>query len=147
MPIKLTPWNLCLGLLNKKDQVLQELIDNDIDVCCMQETELEPDLPTNILSSSDFVFEPEKSLIKKRVGLYIRKITPYTRRIDLEEHNCHVIIIDVNVECKYHIIALYRSFKPPDQLSPIYYFRKQMRIVESKTITNTVIPSRGGLEG
>ena len=39
--MKVATWNLCLGLSNKKDTVLNEIELNSIDVCCMQETELE----------------------------------------------------------------------------------------------------------
>ena len=73
MAVKIATWNLCLGLLNKKDLILDELNNNQIDVCCMQETELENNLPTNILSSPNYRFEPEKSTGKKRVGLFINK--------------------------------------------------------------------------
>ena len=39
--VKVATWNLCLGLPNKKDFVLNEIELNRIDVCCMQETEID----------------------------------------------------------------------------------------------------------
>ncbi len=47
---------------------MDELINDEIDVCCMHETELDPNLDTVIMSSSAFIFEPEKTG-KKCVGL------------------------------------------------------------------------------
>ncbi len=57
--------------LNKRDLVLDELSKNNIDVCCMQETELDPDINPDIISSGEFVFEVEKNTVKKRVGIFI----------------------------------------------------------------------------
>ena len=54
-----------MGLQNKRDLVLNELNKNDIDLCCLQETELGPNYPTNILSSSDFELEVEDNDIKR----------------------------------------------------------------------------------
>ena len=106
-----------MGLQNKRDLVLNELNKNDIDLCCLQETELGPNYPTNILSSSDFELEVEDNDIKKRVGIYINSRIKYMRRLDLEERNTHLIIIDLMLESKIRIITLYRSFRPPGQCS------------------------------
>ena len=46
--LKVATLNLCLGLKNKKDLVKSLLIENDIDVLCMQETEIESGLDENI---------------------------------------------------------------------------------------------------
>ena len=34
------PWNLCLELPNKEDLVIEILKQNDIEICCLQETEI-----------------------------------------------------------------------------------------------------------
>ena len=41
---------------------------NNIDICCIQETELEQNYPTEILSTKDFKFESKINNTKKRVG-------------------------------------------------------------------------------
>ena len=41
--LKLASWNLCLGLTNKKDYVTEIIKRNEIEVCCMQETEVKVD--------------------------------------------------------------------------------------------------------
>ena len=57
LSVKVATWNLCLGLPNKKDTVLHELEVNQIDVCCMQETEIEKNYPTDILASQQYELE------------------------------------------------------------------------------------------
>ena len=114
MSIRIATWNLCLGLLNKKDLVLDELTRHSIDICCMQEVELNSNVPVNILTNGQFNFEPELNTTKKRVGVYINKNVGYRRRDDLEEPNLHLIIIDVMLKIPFRIITLYRAFQPPD---------------------------------
>jgi exonuclease III len=48
MPCKIATWNLCLGLQGKKIAVKEEILRNKIDICCMQETDIKVDFPTNI---------------------------------------------------------------------------------------------------
>ena len=86
--------DLCLGLKNKKDQVKRLLAENDIDILCMQEIELENDFDCNLMRIPGFVFEAESSK-KKRVGCFVRDNIKYTRRNDLEKVNSHILIIDI----------------------------------------------------
>ena len=44
MAIKIATLNLCLGLKNKKLLVKKLLEENDIDILCMQETEVRKDI-------------------------------------------------------------------------------------------------------
>ena len=37
---KIATWNLCLGLANKKDLVSKTIVENEIDVCVMQEIDI-----------------------------------------------------------------------------------------------------------
>ena len=139
MSVKVATWNLCLGLPNKKDVVIQELLTNKIDICCMQETELDQNFPTDILSTRDFVFEPEVNNAKKRVGVFINKNIKYRRRDDLEEPNTHVIIIDLLLAHTIRIISLYRSFRPPDGVSASTFFNKQLTLIEKSSTRNMFV--------
>ena len=47
---KIASLNLCLGLKNKKESVKRLIIENDIDIMCMQETEVPVDFPTDLLT-------------------------------------------------------------------------------------------------
>ena len=44
MSIKIATLNLCLGLTNKKNNVKQILNEEEIDVLCLQETEVDADV-------------------------------------------------------------------------------------------------------
>ena len=112
--LKIATLNLCLGLKNKKDLVKAILLENEIDVLQMQETELEKDFDSKVLKIPGYVLELEVNQDKKRVGVYIKDNLKYLRRTDLEGENSHIIVIDI--ECKTTItkrlINLYRSFNP-----------------------------------
>lgn len=70
-------WNLCLGLPNKRDNVIDTLKRNNIAVCALQETEIGEDFPEEILNSSEYNIELELNTTKKRVGFYIRRDIRY----------------------------------------------------------------------
>ena len=46
MSIKIATLNLCLGLPNKKNDVKKLIVENNIDILCMQETEIDPNINT-----------------------------------------------------------------------------------------------------
>jgi exonuclease III len=59
MPIKIGSLNLCLGLQNKKELVKQLIVENEIDVLCVQETELIANLDHDLMSFKNFNYESE----------------------------------------------------------------------------------------
>ena len=71
----------------------------------------------------------------------------YKRRLDLEEQNCHVIIIDVAAKAKMLIINLYRSFRPPDGDSATNFFARQLRLVKNALCTNCFVMGDFNLDG
>ena len=70
--LKIATWNLCLGLANKKDIVTEYLKTSDISVCCLQETEVSNNFPTNILNCNNYTLELECSDEKQRTGIYVK---------------------------------------------------------------------------
>ena len=76
--------NLCWGLKNKKDEVKRLMIDNEIDILCLQETEIQSNYPTSLLSFSGFNFECENNDLKVRCGIYISNSISYVRWLDIE---------------------------------------------------------------
>ena len=91
--LKLRSWNLCLGLPNKKDIVTNYLKMQNLDICCLQETEVPVNFPESILNTGGYFFELELSDGKKRAGIYIHRDIIYKRREDLESKNCHVVVV------------------------------------------------------
>ena len=89
-PINIASWNLCLGLANKKDSVIEYLTSNNVHLCCLQETEIPMGFPESVLNCKGYNVELEQNTVKKRVGIYVHKEVNYTRRFDLERENLHV---------------------------------------------------------
>ena len=110
--IKIATLNLCLGLKNKKDTVKKLILENDIDILCLQETELEPDFPTKLLTLRGYGYESENNVYKSRCGMFVSDKISYIRRNDLEIANNHVIMIDLNDKLKTRIICIFRPFNP-----------------------------------
>ena len=71
--IKIATWNVCLGMKNKRDLITETLRSEKIDICCLQEIEIEKNYPINILASKDYKFECETNDVKSRTGMYIKK--------------------------------------------------------------------------
>ena len=71
--LKVSTWNLCLGLSNKKNIVKQYMKFNNIDVCCMQEVDLLVNYPTELLSFPGYNLETETNDLKIRVGVYVNE--------------------------------------------------------------------------
>ena len=106
-------WNVCLGLQNKKDYIVDTIRKEGVDICMIQEAEIKKDYPVNILSSKDYKIELEKFTVKARCAALIKNNINYTRRSDLEgEDNC-LMIIDVHGTKHYRLINVYRTFNPP----------------------------------
>ena len=71
------------------------LEENEIDVLCMQETEIMNDINHNELNISGYRLEIEQNYNKSRVGFYVSKTLSYVRRTDLEGVDSNLIIIDL----------------------------------------------------
>ena len=137
--LKIGTWNLCLGLPNKKDIVKNYIKTEAIDVCCLQETEIPKDYPRALLSFSDYKIEIEGNQQKKRTAIYINDKIKYERREDLEGINSHIIVIDILGNKHYRIISIYRTFRPPINLSVTDFFKYQISVVKNAMSPNTIV--------
>ena len=89
--IKIATWNVCLGLMNKKDVVSNMITDNKIDICCLQETDIPVEYNHELLSFKGYNLIVEKNEVKSRLGFYIKDGIDYTRRCELEVLNSGII--------------------------------------------------------
>ena len=110
--IKIATLNLSLGLKNKKEEVKRIIINNDIDILCMQETKMPADFPVELLTFKGYNYENEQNIVKSRCGIYISNKISYVRRTELEAQGIHAIIIDLKDINNTRIINIYRSFNP-----------------------------------
>ena len=132
-------WNLCLGIANKKDTVTAYINANEIQICCLQETEIPMGFPENLLNCGGYNIELEMNSLKKRVGIYNQRNVNYIRRTDLEKENHHIVIIDVKNEISFRIMSLYRSFRPQDGVSPEAFFTAQIGVLRGALTKNCFV--------
>ena len=52
------------------------------------------------------------------------------RRNDLEKKDFHIVIVDVVLNVKVRIINVYRSFSPPNSMTPEAFFAEQLKILK-----------------
>ena len=129
--ISLATWNICLGLKNKKDYVYDTLSENNIDICAIQEVEIETNYPSELLSNKNYKLEIEHSSKKARCAIAIKNEVNYVRRTDLEEIDTSLIIIDVNSVVNYRLINVYRSFNPPNGKTQKQAFAQQLNLIKT----------------
>ena len=67
----ITTLNVCLGLMNKLIHVGNILVDNKIDILCLQEVEIPTNVASKNLSISGFNIELETNSEKSRTCIYI----------------------------------------------------------------------------
>ena len=131
MVLKLATLNLCLGLPNKKLIVKELIIQEKIDVLCMQETEIPYNLDHQLLSFPGFCLESETNSLMSRVGIYVNSKIKYVRRNELEGKDSHIVIIDVIGHEKLRIINIYRTFCPKNGMTPKEFFVYQLGIIKN----------------
>ena len=136
---KIASLNLCLGLKNKKEAVKRLILENNIEIMCLQETEVPLDFPTDLLTFKGFNYENENNQFKSRCGIYVSNKISYLRRTDLEVVNMHLMIIDINDPNKTRIINIYRPFNPVNGMTQKDFFEAQLAIIKDNFTTNSII--------
>jgi hypothetical protein len=84
MLFKIASLILCLMLMNKKDLVKGMILQENIDILCLQEGELEINVGHKLLSFFSYNHESKINSKHSRVGCYINSNISYVSRIDLE---------------------------------------------------------------
>jgi exonuclease III len=72
MSTKIGTLNLCLGLANKKELVKNLIYEENIDVLCLQETELANNLDHHLMNFPNYRYESEINDSCSRVGYYLK---------------------------------------------------------------------------
>jgi hypothetical protein len=85
MQLKFATLNQCLGLTNKKESVKNLILQENIDLLCLQETEIEINVDHALLSFPRFNYKSEINYKHPRVDCYINSNISYTRRYDCKE--------------------------------------------------------------
>ena len=110
--IEIATLNLCLGLRNKKEEIKRLIMENEIDILYLQETETPCDYPVQLLSFGGYNYESKNNNVKARCGIYVSNNIKYVRRSDIELENMHIIVLDLHHKPKTRIVNVYRTFRP-----------------------------------
>lgn len=110
--MKLCTWNVCLGVRCKLSIIKELLIENDIDVLCVQEAEIKQDETLDAYQIQDYSLETEivSSNYKIRTLMYIKCTIPYRRLCNLENSDTHIIIIKLIAQ-SVTVISMYRTYQ------------------------------------
>ena len=128
--INVGSWNLCNGLLNKKDYVKNVLNEYQLDILFLQETEIPTDTEITLLSIGGYSCEVAEATTKSRVVAYIKININYTRVREQVDTNVILLQLD-NKYITTQVIGLYRPFKITSGIGHIEQFKNQLQ-----TITN-----------
>ena len=139
MVIKIASLNLCLGLSSKKNLVKELILCENVELLCLQETEISPELDVNLISFPGFAYESETNSIKSRVGCFIKNNINYKRCYELEGVNAHLIIIDIKAERNLRIINIYRTFSPQGGVGARAMFTYQLDLIKNAFTNNTIL--------
>jgi exonuclease III len=86
MTIKIASLHAWLGLSIKKNVVKQLILNNYIDVLCLQETKIDGIIEHNLMSFNKYNYESESKNIHSRVRCYINSSLNCVRILDLEDN-------------------------------------------------------------
>ena len=125
--------------MNKKEAIKQTIKENHVDICCMQEVELQKDYPSQLMTFPGFSIEVEMNDTKSRVAILIKSTINYTRRLELEGKNSNLMIIDIDDGTNLRVINVYRSFNPQDNIGQREKFQYQLNLMKIAITNNTII--------
>ena len=128
-----------------KDYVARSIRENDIDICSIQECEVEKDYDSSILAFRGYNIEMENNCDRARVCMFIKQDINYKRRSDLEGMNLHLVIVDIEAKKKYRLINVYRSFQNQIGFTQRQRFSEQILKIKiaSETPSDTLVVIMG----
>ena len=92
MQLKISTLNLCLGLKYKKVYVEQLLLNNNVNILCLQEVEIDSNYDVDLLKLPGFKFGIRHELNQTKIGnLYVWR---YQLQQTLEGIDSHLFVID-----------------------------------------------------
>ena len=106
----------------------------------LPEVEVESGFDHSTLNIKGYDLEIETNSVKSRTGIYISKDINYSRKIDLEGVNSHIIVIDIEGRSEIRrIINVYRCFNPQEGISAREKFKNQLVLIKKAMIPDTVL--------
>ena len=109
--IKICTWNVCLGILHKIHLVKEFVLENNIDILCIQEAEVKTEDNMELFRIHGYSLEIEKTseVYTKRSVMYIKDGINYQRLTANEKENAHVICIRL-FGCNLNLASIYQTY-------------------------------------
>ena len=92
--INVCTWNLCLGLQYKLNYVREILVKDDVDILCLQETEIKEGLDMNVLKINDYELETNLADNTIKTAVYIKNTLNYERMMN-RGLNQNIIVLKI----------------------------------------------------
>jgi len=124
--IRLATWNLCLGIAQKKDLLTDILKIKNIDILCLQETEILRE-NSDYYSINKFNLELSNCLPKSRSCIYINEKLKYERLTRFDDSCFEIIVI---LFSEFVLVSYYRTFKLPENFTHFSHFVRAMEIFD-----------------
>jgi len=142
--IKICNFNVCLGLRCKINLINDFLNKNQIDVLCLQETEidLEEDLSNNEIPVKVTECEETQENQKLQTLMYVKANLNHKRWYDLEKAESHIILITVTKK-NFGLASIYRTYKLTQKTTHLEALDEQILVLKLFVATqeNVIIMS------
>jgi len=124
--IKIATWNACLGITNKLDLISEYLKNENTNILCIQEGEIDL-LNINFYDIENYTFIHSNCPIKSRSCIYVHNSLNFTRLINYENPNIELICLEFE---HFILINYYRTFKPVNNISLQNHFKETINLVD-----------------
>ena len=115
------------------------LLENHINILCVQETEVENSYEKTLLRIPGFNLELENNSYISRVGFYVSNEVNSKRQSQLEGVDSKLIIIDIQDNNPTRIINVCRSFNPQNGQSQREKFKYQLSLIKNAYCKGAII--------
>ena len=109
--IKICTWNVCLGILHKIHLVKKFVLENSIDILCVQEAEVKTEDNMELIRIHGYSLEIEKTseMFTRRSLMYVKDGINYQRLSTNEKENAHIICVRL-FSCNLNLASIYRTW-------------------------------------
>ena len=110
--IKICTWNVCLKILHKIHLLKMFVVQNEIDILCIQEAEVKPDDNIELINIRGFSLEIEKASIQysRRTLVYVKDSIKYQRKALCQKEDAHIICI-ILLDNNVGLASTYKTHK------------------------------------
>ena len=138
--LKICTWNVCLGARNKLSQIKDLIIENAIDILCLQEVDIESDENLDDYEIGDYSLEAEvvTQPHKRRTMMYISNKILYKRKREAEGGDNHIILIHV-LKQNVMLASLYRTYQLTQHTNHQSAFCDQLAVLEQLCTTTSKV--------